>query len=75
MGASHSAESGQLAPTSPAIPENSTDFEESESEQLAESLARDHDVPINVATQMADLLRTNKKVIPAAPRKYTAVFF
>ena len=63
---------GQLAPASPVVAEVSADSEP-EVDQLAEKLASQHDIPINAATQMADMLRANKKVIPAAPRKYTAV--
>ena len=66
------APSGQLAPASPEVAEVSADSEV-EVDQLAEKLASQHDIPISVATQMADMLRANKKVIPAAPRKYTVV--
>jgi len=66
------APSGQVAPSPPGVAAASEDTNV-EVDQLAVSLASQHDISIEAATKMADVLRANKKPIPAVPRKYTAV--
>ena len=66
------APSGQVAPSLPGVAAASEDTNV-EVDQLAVSLASQHDISIEAATKMADVLRANKKPIPAVPRKYTAV--